>query len=97
MLNINENYSSCASTTILGCFSNDYGFIYLVVNGCVLKKSRGNWLIPNGLHVAITMALKLKEDFGITPFMANIMEKYIVMVLELLMLLSTLRNKYVVF
>jgi hypothetical protein len=49
-------------------------FFFLVVSGCVLKKSCGNWSIFNALHVAITMALKLKEDFGITPSMANIME-----------------------
>jgi hypothetical protein len=69
----------------------------LIVNGCVFKKSCGNWLISNDLHVAITLALTLKEDFGITPSMANIMENDIIMVLELLMLLSTLRNKYVAF
>jgi hypothetical protein len=43
------------------------------------------------------MAITLKEDFRMRPFMANIMENDMVMVLELLMLISTLRNKYVVF
>jgi len=72
-------------------------FIFLIVSGCVLKKSCGNWLIFSAVHVAITMALKLKKDFGIAPSMANIMKNDTVMVLELLMLLSTLRNKYVAF
>jgi hypothetical protein len=47
----------------------------------VFKTFCGNWLIFNALHVAITMALKLKEEFGITPSMANIMENDMVMVL----------------
>lgn len=67
------------------------------MNGCVFKKFGGNWLISNALHITITMALKLKEKFGITPSMANIMENDMVMVLELLMFFSTLRNEYVVF
>ncbi len=39
------------------------------------------------------MALKLKEKFGMTPFMADLMEEDVVVVLKLSMLTSSIRKQ----
>jgi hypothetical protein len=44
------------------------------VNACVLNRSHEHWLFFYALHITITMALKLKEEFEIPLFMANLME-----------------------
>jgi hypothetical protein len=41
-----------------------------IVNAFVFNQSCGHWLFYNMLHAITTMALKLKEEFGMAPFMA---------------------------
>ncbi len=43
------------------------------------------WLLSNALHVTITMALKPKDKFGITPFIVTLMGRAMVVALELSM------------
>jgi hypothetical protein len=38
----------------------------LVVSACVLNQSHGHLLLSNALNVTIIMSLKLKEEFGIS-------------------------------
>jgi hypothetical protein len=45
------------------------------------------------LHVTITMALKLKEEFEIPPFMTNLMEDDMALVLELSTFASNIRKQ----
>jgi hypothetical protein len=40
-----------------------------------------HWLLFDALHATITMALKLKEEYGMAPSMDNLMEDYIVVAL----------------
>jgi len=52
------------------------------VNVCVLNQSHGHRLLFDALHVAITMALKLKEEFKtLAPSMVNLMEDDMVVAL----------------
>jgi hypothetical protein len=61
------------------------------VNVYVLNQSHGHRLLFDALHVAITIALKLKEKFKtLAPFMVNLMEDDMVVAL-LKCLLPTLR------
>jgi hypothetical protein len=63
------------------------------VNAFVLNRSHEHWLFFDVLHVTITMALKLKEEFEIPPFMANLMEDDMALTLELSMLTSNIRKQ----
>jgi hypothetical protein len=40
--------------------------LFLVVSACVLNESHGHWLLSNALNVTIIMSLKIKEEFGIS-------------------------------
>jgi hypothetical protein len=52
--------------------------IFLVMNVCVLNQSCGHQLLFNALDAIITMmTLKLKEEFGMTHFIANLMKDYV--------------------
>jgi len=37
-----------------------------IESACVLNQSHGHWLLSDALNVTITMSLKLKEEFGIS-------------------------------
>ncbi len=54
-----------------------------IVNACVFNQYRGHWLFFNALHAKITM--ELKEQLKMTPFMVNLIEDGMAMVLELFM------------
>jgi hypothetical protein len=54
------------------------------------------WLFSNALHATITMALKLKDKFGMTPFIVNLMGHVMVVALELSMFASNIK-KYAMF
>ncbi len=62
-----------------------------IVNVCVLNPISWAWLLSNVLHATITMTLKFKEKFGITPSMDNLMEDDYS--LELSMLASKIRKE----
>jgi DNA-binding Xre family transcriptional regulator len=64
-----------------------------VMRACVLNQSHGHWLFFDALHAKIIMALKLKEDYGMTPSMTNLMEDDIVVGLELSMLTFNIRKQ----
>jgi len=66
------------------------------VNAFVLNQSHEHWFFFNALHVTITMALKLKEEFEMPPFMANLMKDDMALALELSALASYIR-KHVMF
>ncbi len=51
-----------------------YYFSQLIVSAYVLNQSHGHWLLFVALHVAISMALKLRKKLEWHPFMANLME-----------------------
>jgi len=67
--------------------------IFSIVNACVFIQYRGHWLFSNVLHVEITMALKLKKEFKMTPFMVNLIEDGMAMVLELFMFAFNTRKQ----
>ncbi len=46
----------------------------LNVNACMFNQSHGHWLFSNSLYAIITMALKLKEKFGMALSITNLME-----------------------
>ncbi len=77
--------TSCVpSLLILYVFQIIIDIISPIVNACVFNQYCGHWLFSNALHAEITMSLKLKEQFKMTPFMFNLIEDGIAMVLELL-------------
>jgi hypothetical protein len=49
------------------------------------------WLFANALHATITITLKLKDKFGMTPFMVNLMGHVMVVALELSMFASNIK------
>jgi uncharacterized membrane protein len=63
-----------------------------IVSACVFNQSCWHWLSYDALHVAITMALKLKE-FKMTPSMANLMEDDMSMALEVSMFVFSVRKQ----
>ncbi len=64
------------------------------MNVCVFSQSCGHSLLFDALHAIITMmALKLKEEFGMTPSMANLMKDYMVVILELPIFPSNVRKQ----
>jgi hypothetical protein len=50
------------------------------------------WLFFDALHATITMALKLKDKFGMTPFIINLMGHVMVVALELSMFVSNIKK-----
>jgi hypothetical protein len=54
------------------------------------------WLLFDALHATITMALKLKDKFGMTPLLVNLMGHVMVVALELSMFASNIK-KHVMF
>jgi hypothetical protein len=65
----------------------------MVVNACVLNRSHEHWLFFYALHVTITMALKLKEEFEMPPILANLMDDDMALALELSTLASDVRKQ----
>jgi hypothetical protein len=50
------------------------------------------WLLSNALHATITMALKPKVKFGMTPFIVTLMGRAMVVALELSMFASNIKK-----
>jgi hypothetical protein len=50
------------------------------------------WLFSNAFHATITMALKLKDKFGMTPFIVNLMGPVMVVALKLSMFVSNIKK-----
>ncbi len=67
--------------------------LFLVVIVCVLNQSYGHWLLFHVLHVAITMTLKLKEEFLIAPSMDNLIEDSFGVALELYMITLNIKKE----
>jgi len=63
-----------------------------ILSACVFNQSHWHWLLYDALHVAITMALKLKE-FKMAPSMANLMEDDMSMALKVSMFVSNVRKQ----
>jgi hypothetical protein len=59
----------------------------------VLNQSYGHWLLFHVLHVAITMTLKLKEEFLIAPSMDNLIEDSFGVALELYMITLNIKKE----
>ncbi len=49
-----------------------------VVGTCVLNKSCGHWLLFNALNVTIIMSQKLKEKYGISINLQDLIDDYVV-------------------
>ncbi len=62
------------------------------VNACMFNQSHGHGLFSNSLYAIITMALKLKEEFGMALFITNLMEDDMSMNLELPMFSSNIKK-----
>jgi hypothetical protein len=63
-----------------------------VVNVCVMNQSRGHWLLLDALFVAITMTCKFRKEAETNLFVDGLMEKHVVIGVELDFLASNLKR-----
>jgi hypothetical protein len=65
----------------------------LVMLDCVFNKSKCHWLLSDALNFDISICLKLREEFKISNYFDNFMEKDSIVVLEVGFLASNIRKK----
>jgi hypothetical protein len=64
-----------------------------IVSACVLNQSHGHWLLFNVLNVTITMNLKLKEEYGISLNLQDLIDDDSIVAQELSLLAFDIRRE----
>jgi hypothetical protein len=67
--------------------------LFLIVNACVLNQSYGHWLLFDALNATMIMSLKLKEEYGISSNLKDLIANNSIVALELSLLASNIRRK----
>jgi hypothetical protein len=65
---------------------------FLVVNACVMNQSKGHWLLLDALFIAITMICKFRKKAETNLFVDGLMEKDVIIGVELDLLASNLNR-----